>query len=72
MGVQEQVGVQKELYQTMINVAMRSAILQVGVLEEVTEEAQRIAKLVEQADSRTAARAATEEADALRAGDFYL
>lgn len=70
MGVQEQVGVQKEVYQTMINVAMRSAILQVGVLEEVTEEAQRIAKLVEQADSRAAARAATEEADALRAGDF--
>lgn len=58
------------MYHTIIDVAMRRNTSQVGVLQEVTEEAQRIAKLVEQADSRAAARAATEEADELRAGDF--
>lgn len=42
--------------------------MQVGVLEEVTQEAHRIAELVEQADSRTAATPAVEEADELRAG----
>ena len=42
--------------------------VQVGVLEEVTQEAHRIAKLVEQADGRAAARSAVEEADELRTG----
>lgn len=35
---------------------------------EVTQEAYRIAELVEQADSRAASRSATEEAEELRAG----
>ena len=38
------------------------------MLEEVTQEAYRIAELVEQADSRAASRSATEEAEELRAG----
>ena len=42
--------------------------MQVGLLEEVMQEAHRIAELVEQADSRTAATSAVEEADELRAG----
>ena len=37
-------------------------------MEEVTQEAHRIAELVEQADSRAAAPSATEEAEKLRAG----
>ena len=37
-------------------------------MEEVTQEAYRIAELVEQADSRATARSATEEAKELRAG----
>ena len=45
-----------------------SAEVQVGMLEEVTQEAHRIAELVEQADSRAADRSATEEAEELRAG----
>ena len=39
-----------------------------GVLEEVTQEAYRIAELVEQADSKAASRSATAEAEELRAG----
>ena len=42
--------------------------MQVGVLEEVTQEAYKIAELVEQANSRAAARSATEDAEELRAG----
>ena len=38
------------------------------MLEDVTQEAYRIAELVERADSRAASRSATEEAEELRAG----
>ena len=52
----------------MVFFSHKRARLQVGVLEEVTREAHRIAELVEQADSRAAACSATEEAEELRAG----
>ena len=42
--------------------------MQVGVLENVTEEARRIAELAEQANSRPIGPSCTKKAEELRAG----